>query len=90
MKAEAAHMRTLDEHYRQYVEVPVDKDFRTHTHRNRLKQAMKEEYGAVAAALNRRIQDLNFQITHMSGSLQVRPALPVSLWKACLTCVSSC
>ncbi|KAI5452339.1 alpha-actinin [Naganishia albida] len=39
-------------------------------HYRQLKQAMKEEYGAVAAALNRRIQDLNFQITHMSGSLQ--------------------
>lgn len=32
---------------------------------------MKEEYAAVASALNQRIQDLNSQIAHMSGSLQV-------------------
>lgn len=33
---------------------------------------MKEEYAAVATALNQRIQALNAHIAHMSGSLEVR------------------
>lgn len=65
-------MRRLDEHYRQYVTAPLDCEApRLITPDRRLKQAMKEEYGAVASALNQRMQDLNSQIAHMSGSLQV-------------------
>jgi hypothetical protein len=65
-------MRRLDEHYRQYVTALLDFEAaRLITLDRRLKQAMKEEYGAVASALNQRMQDLNSQIAHMSGSLQV-------------------
>jgi hypothetical protein len=45
---------------------------------------MKEEYGTVATALNQRIQDLNSQIAHMSGSLEVRLLLPSCFGR--LTC----
>ncbi|KAJ9103627.1 hypothetical protein QFC19_004202 [Naganishia cerealis] len=44
-------------------------------HYRQLKQAMKEEYGSVASALNQRIQRLNTQIAHMSGPLQEQKAL---------------
>lgn len=67
-------MRRLDEHYRQYVWDCSGKTLLTDAHSlgYRLKHAMKQEYAAVASALNQRIHDLNSQIAHMSGSLQVR------------------
>ncbi|KAJ9110782.1 hypothetical protein QFC20_002823 [Naganishia adeliensis] len=44
-------------------------------HYRQLKHAMKQEYAAVASALNQRIHDLNSQIAHMSGSLQDQKAM---------------
>ncbi|KAJ9094079.1 hypothetical protein QFC21_006180 [Naganishia friedmannii] len=48
-------------------------------HYRQLKQAMKEEYASVASALIQRIQRLNTQIAHMSGSLQEQKALAQSI-----------
>lgn len=79
LKAETSYMRKLDTHYRQYV-LPVfcSKELTLIGGcADRLKQAMKEEYASVASTLIQRIQRLNTQIAHMSGSLQVR-ALPYS------------
>ncbi|GHJ86599.1 hypothetical protein NliqN6_3001 [Naganishia liquefaciens] len=62
--------QNLEDDWRKLLKAETTYMRKLDEHYRQLKQAMKEEYAAVATALNQRIQDLNSQIAHMSGSLE--------------------
>ncbi|KAJ9111479.1 hypothetical protein QFC22_006506 [Naganishia vaughanmartiniae] len=65
----------LDNDWRDLLKAETSYMRKLDAHYKQLKQAMKEEYGSVASALIQRVQRLNTQIAHMSGSLQEQKAL---------------
>ncbi|KAJ9114970.1 hypothetical protein QFC24_007086 [Naganishia onofrii] len=69
------YVQDLDNDWRDLLKAETSYMRKLDTHYRQLKQAMKEEYASVASTLIQRIQRLNTQIAHMSGSLQEQKSL---------------